>query len=68
VGTGKGLNRKLKRERERQRGGEGGSVIMVGKCEKQRAFNADMFVLTGRVNEELMGCKGFAFIMPYHHS
>jgi hypothetical protein len=41
---------------------------MVGKCEKQRAFNADMFVLTGRVNEELMGCKGFAFIMPYHHS
>lgn len=41
---------------------------MVGKCEKQRAFNADVFVLTVRVNEELMGFKGFAFIMPFYHS
>jgi hypothetical protein len=46
----------------------GGVIIMVGKCEKQRAFNADMFVFAVRVNEELMGFKGFAFIMPFYHS
>lgn len=35
-----------KSEIEKRERGDGGSVIMVGKCEKQRAFNADMFVLT----------------------
>lgn len=43
VGPGKGLNWKLERERR-------WSVIMVGKCVKQRAFNAEMFVFAMRVN------------------